>query len=312
MPLLARRLSLLTVLTAVALLLYLGGAESRAAANAQGSRTVQIGSLQRYRVKGGESLVEIARKFDLGFNSLVAANPGIDPWVPGNGTSVTLPTSSILPLVQARPAIVINIPEFRLYFFPRSPNARVRTFPLGIGEQGRTTPTGAYTVIEKIVHPVWHVPASIRAENRYRSAVVPPGPENPLGSHALRLSRNDLLIHGTNRPYGIGRRTSHGCLRLYPEDIVALFRLVAPGTRVRIIDEPIKACRVGNRILLEAHPPVTGTISVGDALRLLARKRLLSRADFGKVVRVIEEKRGVPLDVTLALSDELGKMQGAR
>ncbi|GFO70754.1 hypothetical protein GMLC_43330 [Geomonas limicola] len=258
-------------------------------------------------MRGAESLVEVARRFDLGFNSLIAANPGVDPWVPGSGTRVTLPTARILPTVQQRPVILVNIPEFRLYYVPRSKRAPVRTFPLGIGEQGRTTPTGDYTVIEKIVHPVWHVPPSIQAEQRYRRAVVPPGPENPLGSHALRLSRNDLMIHGTNRPHGIGRRTSHGCLRLYPEDIVTLFKLVSRGTRVRIVDEPVKASKAGNRILLEAHPPVTGTISVGETLRLLARKRLLTRVDFAKVVRVIEERRGIPVDITLTLPSAPGR-----
>jgi len=278
----------------------------------QDSGLAQVGSLQSYRVRGEESLVEIARRFDLGFNSLIAANPAIDPWVPGNGARVTLPTGWILPNVQHRPAIVINIPEFRLYYFPRSRNTPVRTFPLGIGELGRTTPTGDYTVTEKIVHPVWHVPPSIRRENRYRRAVIPPGPDNPLGSHALRLSRNDLMIHGTNRPYGIGRRTSHGCLRLYPEDIVTLFKLVSLGTRVQIIDEPVKASLVRNRILLEAHPPVTGTIAAGGALRLLARKRFLTRVDFAKVVRVIEERRGIPTDVTLEPPGTTQKGSGVR
>lgn len=260
---------------------------------------VHLGSLRSYQVRPGESLIEVARKFDVGFNAIVAANPDLDPWIPPAGSTVTLPTAWILPHAPSGAGIVINIPEFRLYYFAGSGSRSVHTFPLGIGEQGRDTPLGTYRVVEKVTRPVWHVPPSIRHESRSLPDTVPPGPDNPLGTHALRLSRNDILIHGTNRPWGIGRRSSHGCLRLYPEDIIQLFRLVPRGTQVTVINQPLKACQVGGRVLLEVHQPVSGDLSAGQAMQLLASKRLLGRVDFLKVLRTIEARKGFPVDVTL-------------
>jgi len=260
-----------------------------------------IGNVQAYQVKRGESLVEIARKFDIGFNAIAAANPDLDPWVPPTGSKVTIPTAWILPESGRRPGLVINIPEFRLYYVPPKKSDSILTFPLGIGDQGSSTPVGRYFVVEKIVRPAWHVPKSIWAESPRHLRIVPPGPDNPLGSHALRLSRNDLLIHGTNRPWGIGRRSSHGCLRLYPEDIVKLFRRVPEGTQVSVINQPVKICTSGGRIMLEVHRPISGEISVGQVLRQLAGKGLVSRVEFAKVIRTVEERKGVPVDVTLSL-----------
>jgi L,D-transpeptidase ErfK/SrfK len=258
-----------------------------------------IGNLRNYKIAAGESLIEVARKFDLGFNAIVDANPRVDPWIPPGGTLVAVPTAWILPDLPIRNGIVINIPEFRLYFFAKKPGSVV-TFPLGIGDQGRDTPVGNYTVVEKITAPSWHVPKSIRSEFPFLPKVVPHGPDNPLGSHALRLSRRDLLIHGTNRPWGIGRRSSHGCLRLYPEDIVRLFKLVPKGTRVTVINQPIKVCALGSRVLVEAHRPGAGASSVGEALHLLADRKLLTRTDFVKLVQAMEELKGIPVDITLA------------
>jgi L,D-transpeptidase ErfK/SrfK len=238
----------------------------------------------------------VARKFDIGFNAIVSANPRVDPWVPATGSRIVIPTFWILPETLSS-RVVINIPELRLYYL--SPKGSVRTFPLGIGEQGRETPVGKYTIVEKMVRPLWHVPDSIRRENPKLPRIVPPGPENPLGSHALRLSGQGLLIHGTNRPWGIGRRSSHGCLRLYPEDIVKLYSLVKPGTAVTILNQPVKACRIGNRIFLEAHRPMSGNVSMSQAMHLLADMNILGRCDFNKIKRVLDEMLGIPIDVTL-------------
>jgi L,D-transpeptidase ErfK/SrfK len=258
------------------------------------------GKLQQYQVKDGESLIEIARKFDLGYNSIVDANPGVDPFVPKNGTLLTIPTARILPEVATRPAIVINIPEFRLYYFPKKTTSKVLTFPLGIGDQGTDTPTGNYTVIEKLVHPVWYVPKSIRQSSGL-PRIVPPGPENPLGSHALRLSLPSILIHGTNRPWGIGRRSSHGCLRLYPEDIVLLYKLVPKGIKVVIVKQPIKICTRGKQVMIEVHRYVPLELSVGLAMQMLADRNLLGRTDFARLIRAVEEGTGVAVDVTLTV-----------
>lgn len=263
-----------------------------------------VGKLQQYKVHGNESLIEIARRFDLGFNEITAANPGVDPFVPGAGSILTIPTAWILPTVPTRPALVINLPEYRLYYFPRRQRLSVITYPLGIGDQGAATPYGSFSVVEKLVRPSWHVPKSIRRERPDLPEVVPPGARNPMGSHALRLSLESILIHGTNRPWGIGRRSSHGCLRLYPEDIAELFRAVPKGTRVLIINQPVKIGTRGKKIYLEAHRAAEGgQPSVGQVMHRLARMNLLIRSDFAKIVGAIGERKGIPVDVTLSLTE---------
>ena len=257
-----------------------------------------IGEVRNYKVAPGESLLEIGRRFDLGYNEIHDANRGIDPLVPKAGTVVTIPVAWIPPSFSVRPCLVINLAEFRLYYLPRKPGAQVQTFPIGIGDEASGTPLGSYSVIDKIVNPSWHVPSSIRSKRPDLPPVIPPGPENPLGSHALRLSRNDILIHGTNRPGGVGRRSSHGCLRLYPEDIVRLFRSVETGTKVFIVDQPVKVGLRGERIFVEIHGDKGDALGPGDVLRMMASRGLLRTIDLGKLVRAVEEKRGYPVEVT--------------
>lgn len=263
--------------------------------------------MQQYKIADNESLVEIARQFDLGFNAIVAANPGVDPFIPKPGTIITIPTAWILPAVSMRPAIVINIPEFRLYYFPEAPSGATVTFPLGIGDEGTDTPVGSYTVVEKIAKPAWHVPESIRANERGLPRVVLPGPDNPMGSHALRLSQKSILIHGTNRPWGIGRRSSHGCLRLYPEDIVRLFEMVPKGIGVVIVNQPLKVGGGVNKVFVEVHQYEREESSVEQALQLLADSNLLTRTDFAKLIVAMEEKKGLPVDVTLTRFDNYSR-----
>jgi len=260
-----------------------------------------LGELQQYRVRQNDSLIEIARKFDLGYNAIVAANPGVDPFIPQAGTLINIPSSWIVPAVLSRPAIVVNLPEYRLYYLPKQSSGEVMTFPLGIGDEGTDTPLGNYTVTEKIAGPAWYVPESIRTKERHLPKVVPPGPDNPLGSHALRLSGASVLIHGTNRPWGIGRRSSHGCLRLYPEDIVRLYQLVPKGMRVIIVSQPIKVSGKGQRVFVEVHRYEPEESSVGQVMQMLADKDLLGMADFTKLIQAVEEKRGVPVDVTVSV-----------
>ena len=168
-----------------------------------------IGKVRYYKVRDSESLIEIARMFNLGYNGITEANPGADPFVPPNGMVVQVPTEWVLPDVREREGIVINIAELRLYFFPRRNSGKVYTFPIGIGDEGTETPTGSFKIIQKKVNPAWKVPKSIKKEDPKLPDVVPPGPDNPLGTHAMRLSASSILIHGTNRPWGIGRRVSH-------------------------------------------------------------------------------------------------------
>lgn len=286
-------------MTAMAILLPVAVSVSPACFAATFSHTQDlIGEIRHYRVGTNESLIEIARRFDLGYNEIRDANPGVDSFVPKPGTVVTIPTAWIPPQAPKRPALVVNIPELRLYFFPEDPAGTVITFPLGIGDEGRDTPLGTFLVIEKIMNPSWHVPDSIRGESSGLPKVVPPGPENPLGRHAIRLSGGSILIHGTNRPWGIGRRSSHGCLRLYPEDIAKLFELVRSGMQVTIVDQPVKVGVKGNRVFLEVHRYVDEKRDVGETMHMLANLGLIGRIDFAKLIRAVEEQKGLPVEIT--------------
>lgn len=257
-----------------------------------------IGWPMTYQVRPDESLLEIARRADLGYDEITAANPGVDPFVPDTGSWIVLPTRWILPDVPIRKGIVINLAEMRLFLFPGGRSGTILTFPIGIGDQGKDSPLGTFTVVGKMKNPPWHVPESIRRERPDLPAVVPPGPDNPLGSHALRLSDRSLLIHGTNRPWGIGMRSSHGCIRLYPEDIPVLYRAVPRGTSVAIVNQPVKATVVKGRVYLEVHDYTDGKGLYGKAMKVVEAKRLAGRVDPRKIRKAAREKKGIPVDVT--------------
>ncbi len=255
------------------------------------------GTTAVHTIKQDDSLVELARHNDIGYNEIVAANPGIDPFVPTVGTKVMIPKKWILPDVRLREGIVINLSEMRLFYFHPRTKELVDTYPIGIGDEGWDTPLGTYSIIEKIVNPAWHVPKSIRAQKPELAEIVPAGPDNPLGTHALRLSIGSVLIHGTNHPFGIGRRVSHGCIHLYPEDIVKLFKKVRRGTKVVIIRQPVKIATVGDRVLVEIHGDEEIDLEQ-EAINLLDRKNLFARVDLGKLMTVLKANYGMPTDVT--------------
>jgi L,D-transpeptidase ErfK/SrfK len=214
-----------------------------------------VGELEHGTVQNGESLGDVGRRYDMGVYEMLEANPGLDPWVPKPGSRVVIPAKFILP-AGPRNGLVLNLAEMRLYYY--HPNKRyVTTFPIGIGKKGWSSPLGYSTVIGKTKDPSWTPPASIRAEHRRKGdilpAVVPAGPENPLGRYALKLGFEGFLIHGSHRPGGIGVRSSHGCVRLFNEDIEALFHLVPVGTSIRIVHEPLKVGWQNGHLYLEAH-----------------------------------------------------------
>ncbi|GAB4269458.1 MAG: L,D-transpeptidase family protein [Deferrisomatales bacterium] len=260
-----------------------------------------IGDLPAYTVGAEDSLMEVARRFDVGYEEIARANPGVDPFAPPVGEKLLIPTRWIVPSAARRAdGILVNLSEFRLYYAYRFQGQRLlATFPVGIGTEGRRTPLGRWQVVEKLTAPAWYVPPSIRRERPELPWVVPPGPGNPLGTHALRLSAPGILIHGTHRPWSVGREVSAGCIRLYPEDIVRLFRMVPVGTPVEIVREPVKVAAWGGRVYVEVDPdPAVADPPLATALRALEAARLLGRVDRSALAGACREGRGVPVDVT--------------
>jgi L,D-transpeptidase ErfK/SrfK len=267
-------------------------------AGAPGDREV-VGVLGTRTVKASESLMEIAREHDVGYNAIAAANPGLDAFVPTPGAVLTIPTQWILPPAPAPGTIVVNVSEMRLYLFAKGGGPPI-TFPVGVGMDEWKTPVGTFTVVNRTVNPTWRPPASIRRADPELPASVPPGPDNPLGTHALRLSAGSLLIHGTDAPYGVGRKASHGCIRLYPEDIPRLFDLVPLKTRVTMVRQPVKVGVRGGRILVEVHDDPDAAIDVrAEAASLLAARGLAERVDARRLEVALAEHRGIPVDVSL-------------
>lgn len=220
-----------------------------------------VGEIQTYTVRSGESLGEIGRRFDIGVYEMIEANPNMDPWVPTEGGVVVIPSQFILPK-GPRTGIVVNLGEMRLYYY-QPDKAEVSTHPIGIGKTGWSCPLGQTTILRKKKDPTWTPPESIRKEHLEKGDVLPPvvaaGSENPLGRYAFYLGFDEgaFLIHGSHRPGGVGVRSSHGCIRLLPEDIESLFNKVPIGTTVRIIHEPYKVGWHENHLYLEAHQPLS-------------------------------------------------------
>jgi L,D-transpeptidase ErfK/SrfK len=211
-----------------------------------------------------DTLFDIARRYGLGYEEIVRANPGVDIWVPGEGTRVLLPKRHILP-PGSREGIVVNLPEHRLYYFPKpgkNEAAVVITYPVSIGKEGDTTPLGQTHIIAKIEHPSWVPTQSIRNEHAALGDPLPrvigPGPDNPIGEFKMRLGFGDgtYEIHGTNKPISVGMAATYGCIGMYPEDLAALYRQIAVGTPVRLINVPVKVAWSAGTLLVEAHPAI--------------------------------------------------------
>ncbi len=211
-----------------------------------------IGALTVETVEDQDTLLDIARRHDLGFVELRTANRQIDPWLPKPGARVIVPTAHILPDVPRR-GIVVNLGDQRLYYFRQKPPT-VATYPLGTPRDGKTIPLGVTTIVGKRKNPTWHPPASLRKETPNLPTAIPPGPDNPLGEFALDMGWVGFVIHGTNKPYGIGRRVSAGCIRLYPEDIAILFKTVSVGETVTVVNQSVKAGWSDDMLYLEIHP----------------------------------------------------------
>ncbi|MFP5594006.1 L,D-transpeptidase family protein [Kluyvera sp. 142486] len=275
-----------------------------------GSRLVGENRFHVVENNGG-SLESIAKKYNVGFLALLQANPGVDPYVPRAGSVLTIPLQTLLPDVP-REGIVLNLAELRLYYYPPGKNT-VTVYPIGIGQLGGTTvtPTMVTTVSDKRANPTWTPTANIRA--RYKAqgidlpAVMPAGPDNPMGHHAIRLAAYGgvYLLHGTNADFGIGMRVSSGCIRLRDGDIKALFDQVTPGTKVTIINTPIKASVEPNGVrLVEVHQPLSEHIDDDPQtlpIVLNASMQAFSQnanTDAALMNKVMDVRSGMPVDVT--------------
>ncbi|MBT8077359.1 MAG: L,D-transpeptidase family protein [Gammaproteobacteria bacterium] len=277
-----------------------------------------IGEPQLVRTGQRDTFSDLAREYGLGYDELLIANPGVDPWLPGEGTPVLLPTQYVLPDTP-REGLVLNIASKRLFYYPPVNDGEqqvVMTFPIGIGRVGWETPLGEATVIGKAQDPTWYVPASVRKEHAEAGdplpSVVPPGPDNPLGRHVLQLDMPGYLIHGTNQPYGVGMRVSHGCVRLYPENIELLYSLVQRGESVTIVNEPYLAGRRDGQLYLEAHPALQDdTVDTEQRLQdLFAAVRgesgaFVEQHEQALARAAVSDARGIPVRVLAADADEV-------
>lgn len=268
-----------------------------------------VGAVTTVAASKDETLLDIARRFDIGQEEILLANPSVDRWLPEDGAPVTLPTAYVLPRTP-RSGLVLNVPEMRLYFYPprvpREP-AVVHTFPVSIGRMDWATPLGRTQIVEKTENPSWRPPESIIAERLSRGEprpeVIPPGPDNPLGQLAMRLGLPGYLIHGTNKPYGVGMRVTHGCVRMYPEDIALLYPQVPIGTPVVILNEPIKVGWLGNVLFVEIHPPLDEQQADWnpkeriDELLLLESEKRPFVVDDAALNRAITSQNGIPAPI---------------
>ena len=281
-----------------------------------------VGQVQVTVVGEHDTLSDIARRFNVGYEEIVRANPGVDPWLPGVGREVVVPTQFVLPSAE-RKGIVVNLAAMRVFYFPAAKageKQQVYTHPIGIGKVGWTTPEGKTKVVSKQKDPTWIPPASVRAEHKANGeilpAVVPAGPDNPLGRYKFTLGWAGYLIHGTNKPYGVGLRSSHGCIRMYPEDVEKFFGMVNPGTQVTVVNQPYVFGWHEGQLYLQAFDVfeddrrdwsksrpalVSKTLSKRVQQQLAASQESI---DWARVAAIAKDPRGLPVPVSLAATDD--------
>lgn len=273
-----------------------------------------IGDMETITAEFEDTLLELGREYNLGYVEMVAANPGVDPWIPGDGTKIILPKRHLLPNVP-REGIVINLAEMRMYDFVSDPD-NPKTYPLGIGREGLDTPLGQTKIVRKMEGPTWRPTPRMREEDPDLPAVVPPGEDNPLGTHALYLGWPQYLIHGTHKPLGVGRRVSSGCIRMYPEDIVTVFGEIPVGTMVTVIKEPIKFGWIDDMLYMEAHAEdelADSLEDIGKIKEYRVPETLFAavtnkagehkdRLDWKKIRDAVKTRSGIPVPI---LSDKL-------
>jgi L,D-transpeptidase ErfK/SrfK len=268
-----------------------------------------VGEAVTHQAAFDDSLLDLAHQYDVGYVAIIAANPVIDPWVPGAGKNIVIPTQHLLPQAP-HDGIVINIAEMRLYYFPVK-DGDPKTFPIGIGEEGSVTPSGETRIVRKAANPVWYRTKNEIAAKPWAPKIVPPGPDNPLGAYALYLGWPSYLIHGTDDWRRVGRRDSRGCLGMYAADIETMYREVKIGTKVTVVNQPVKLGWVGDRLYLEVHP----TPHQADQLEmdniddfedpsgisktiLATAKDAASRLDWTAIRQAAKDRNGIPVAIT--------------
>ncbi len=271
-----------------------------------------IGAPEEVTAAHEDTLPDIARAHHLGFDEIVAANPGVDAWLPGEGTTVHLPLAHLLPDAP-REGIVVNLPDGRLYYFHADARGRplVETYPISVGRMDWKTPLGLTTIVRKEKDPTWYPPQSVRLthlreDGEVLPGAIPPGPDNPLGAYAMRLGipGGAYLIHGTNKPVGVGMQITHGCIRLYPEDIDTLFHEVPVGMRVHIVNQRIKTGWVGGELYLEVHAPLQGMDDDGGDATALTRAIVAATSarrvpiDWQAAERLYAAAQGIPARIS--------------
>lgn len=271
-----------------------------------------VGNLAVVNSAEGDTLSDIARHFGLGYTDITIANPSVAPWTPKVGSQVLLPMQFILPEAPHK-GIVLNLATMRMFYYPKKQD-KVWTYPVSIGRDGWGTPMGLTKVAVKTANPEWHVPDSIYREHAQKGDILPrvvkSGPNNPLGYYAMRLALPRYLIHGTNKPYGIGMKVSHGCIQMYPEDIEVLFHDVNVGTPVQIVHQPYLAAWHNNMLYMEAHDPITQTAGSKKAKQkefLLKLKKMAKRSgakvDWDKVKSALLSSDGIPTPILVNSPD---------
>ena len=293
------------VVLALILVPSLAGARTYALTPGQNA----IGGIGEYVAVYKDTLLDVARDNDLGYAQLMLANPGVNPWIPGKDKHIVLPNLYLLP-DGPRKGIVLNLAEQRVFYFPPG-GKTVETYPIGAGVQGWITPTGVTRVVSKQIHPGWTPPPSIRRERPELPAYMPPGPDNPMGDLAMGLGWRGYYLHGTNKPYGVGRNVSHGCIHFYPEDIDHLFHEIPVGTQVRVINQEVEAAWVHNRLYVAVFPnksqvdeidiehPITRVVpdDLVQRVRDVAGDRA-DEVDWALVTRLGLERTSIPTPVT--------------
>jgi L,D-transpeptidase ErfK/SrfK len=257
-----------------------------------------VGAVTRMKLVYEDTLASVAERYGIGYREIVDANPGVDPWLPGDGTVIELPTQYVLPDAP-RDGLVINVAEYRLYYYPKD-SGRVVTFPVGVGRSEFRTPTIVTKTITRIENPSWTPTPAARQEHAEMGDilphVVPPGPDNPLGELAIQLKEPGYFIHGTNKPFGVGQKVSHGCIRLHNSHILTLAEMVPNGTPVYIVNQPIKVGLRYEELYLEGHKDLYEDVDVAVLTESVEEKvqKFGMEPEWQRVSEVLEALSGIP------------------